>query len=583
MDFDMIQDKYYISRGVRCDEPFFNGSGFRDKFLELCPVITVHNDNDKAKANPVIIKGKEDLSVLLKKGGISRLLRYVDSSIWLRYAINNTSCDSFDSCTDSGEDCDEKCTLYKLFCEVKEFHRRKLYSTNKAIESQEFKTRLAKNSYLETPSNNGGGHGSFVAPFLFHSETEMYMKAEEERIKLGKKSTKPLKWRFLIIDDQATGESVKYKENNDQPRTLPKCQIIQSVLKPYFKIECNGGENGQCKGDCWEKCNEFAKDIEIHEGNKNVTIYLDCATSIEDNKENNTEGAISKIRKTKYDIILMDYLLGEEKWGDTPENRKYATDFLKKIKVFCEEDGEKDLDKEGGKIDWQKIKGPNGAFRIFFISAFTNAVIERMLAEGLGFTEDYWHISRGACPTTTPHLFSYYLIKAMNGQIKKMSDKSDGNIVITLLDLLDLIYKNPEEARATAIKNFNNLLRMRTRYDDLKYDACLDKEGHLIKANMRDQHKSKLVNSLFTDIEHYDNSLWEHVMHLVYLTAFGTIRQWQEMWEEYILIKPYLLRAYNECKASKKEVKEAGDSANPKGMEVIRKIAAYINNLRKQS
>jgi hypothetical protein len=29
-------------------------------------------------------------------------------------------------------------------------------------------------------------------------------------------------------------------------------------------------------------------------------------------------------------------------------------------------------------------------------------------------------------------------------------------------------------------------------------------------------------------------------MHLVYLTAFGTIRQWSDMWEEYMLIKDRL-------------------------------------------
>jgi hypothetical protein len=265
----------------------------------------------------------------------------------------------------------------------------------------------------------------------------------------------------------------------------------------------------------------------------------------------------------------MDYLLGHKK--PESDEREYATDFLRKIKDFCENG----LTKK----EWQKIKGPDGAFRIFFISAFTNAVNERMLAEGLSFTEDYWHISRGACPTTTPHLFSYYLLKAMNGQIRRMSDKAKENVV-TLIDLLYLIFEDPSNARAKAIKNFNNLLRMRARYDDLKYDACLDKDGSLMKtADKRKQSKSKLVNSLFTDIEHYDNALWEHVTHLVYLTAFGTIRQWQEIWEEYRLVKPCLQGAYNERKEN--ESNEA--SANPKAKTVMEKIETYINRLREQS
>jgi hypothetical protein len=573
-----IEGKYYISDGV-VGEPFFNGSGFRSNFPHLFSVTTEPNDDWNAKQFPVIIKGPKDLDKFLKEEGISRFVRYVDSSIWLRYAVNNTNCATFESCTNydcTNYDvtCNEKCSLYKLFREMNEFHKRKLYGTINALESQEFKARLVKNSYLKNPSNVKGGHGSDVAPFLFHSETEMRLNAGRERKKLEEKRTKPLKWRFLLIDDHATDNSVeKDNENKNEPKTLPKCQIIQSVLSEYFTMDCCNNKDNPCFKNCSVHNNKNPL-------SQNITIYLDCATTIEDKRDGNvTEGAISKIRKTKYDIILMDYLLGYEKWGeDQMGQRIYATDFLKKIKDFCE-GKENDPDEE---IDWQKIKGPNGAFRIFFISAFTNAVNERMLAEGLGFTEDYWHISRGACPTTTPHLFSYYLLKAMNGQIKKMSDKSNEKIV-TLLDLLSLIFEKADKARTEAIKNFNNLLRMRTRYDDLKHDACLDKKGHLIKdSKERDHHKSKLVNSLFTDIEHYDNALWEHVTHLVYLTAFGTIRQWREMWEEYILIKPYLLKAYKE-KEDKEKVEQDTDSTNPKAMEVIKYIATYINKLREQS
>ena len=31
--------------------------------------------------------------------------------------------------------------------------------------------------------------------------------------------------------------------------------------------------------------------------------------------------------------------------------------------------------------------------------------------------------------------------------------------------------------------------------------------------------------------------LLEHLTHLVHLTAFGTARQWPEMWEEYLFFK----------------------------------------------
>ncbi|MDR1897954.1 MAG: hypothetical protein LBR10_14310 [Prevotellaceae bacterium] len=502
---------------------------------------------------PIIVFGEKPLKDRIKTGTketTPRHLKFLDSSIWIRYASDDTE-------------------LTKLRKEVEEYAKRGLYNTTNALESREFKARLCSNSWLT--EINGSSHAGDVVPFVFHSETEMHEKAKNEQCE--KLKEKKLKWCFLLIDDHATIESVE-NDSKDKPNILPKCKIIQNVLSEYFNLKCSKGKECECFNKC--SVNNNSKPL-----CKYITIYLDCVTKIKDDK-GKIMGAKSKIKKTKYDLILMDYLLGSEKWNrENKESRKYATDFLKEIQSCCDSRDEK------VKNIWKKIKGPNGAFRIFFISAFTNAVNERMLAEGLSFTEDYWHISRGACPTTTPHLFSYFLLKAMNEQIEKMSDNvADG--IITLLDMLLKIFEKTDKAREKAIKNFNNLLRMRARYDDLKYDACLGIKKRSLEKDEREQYKSKLVNSLFTDIEHYDNALWEHVIHLVYLTAYGTIRQWHEIWEEYMLIKPYLQ------KALKESVKDENDnpqkdthgndiSANPKAKDVMEKIEEYISHLRNQS
>jgi hypothetical protein len=485
------------------------------------------NSTDEIPLKKPIILRCDDISYdELSKQGCCRSINFIDSSIWFRYA--------------------DKTNFSVIEAEIKEYQSRGLYTTTNAQEKCEINSRLAQNSYLN------GTHSGYVVPFVFHSETEMHKLARYEVDKIAK-LTKPLKWRFLLIDDHVTFESAKVATD-----VLPKCQIIQSVLSEYFNLEC-------CKGnecECHKICSKWNHTDHAGKAKKplceNVTIYLDCVTKIEDIKDNEgkttEEGAISKIRKTKYDIILLDYLLGYEK----PSQRSYAIDFLKKIKEFCL-NGE--YEKPDKLIDWKRIKGPNGAFRIFFISAFTNAVNERMLAEGMNFTEDYWHISRGACPTTTPHLFSYYLLKAMNEQIRKMSNKEN---IVTLFDLLTDVYDSKEkQPREQAIQKFNELLKMRTRYDDLKYDACLDIDNEQL---IEDSNKSKLVNSLFIDIKYYDNALWEHVIHLVYLTAYGTIRQWHDMWEEFMLIKPYLKRAGKE-----------------KAEQVIKGIEGYITTLQTES
>jgi hypothetical protein len=133
----------------------------------------------------------------------------------------------------------------------------------------------------------------------------------------------------------------------------------------------------------------------------------------------------------------------------------------------------------------------------------------------------------------------------MNKQIQGLKTNEKDEQFVTLLDLLKEIYcdKNITEKtkpREKAITHFNSLLRMRINYDKLKYDVCLKYDG---TPETDENKKSLLVKSLFTDITHYDNALWEHTIHLVYLTAYGTIRQWTDMWEEYMLIKSNLTKA----------------------------------------
>ena len=65
--------------------------------------------------------------------------------------------------------------------------------------------------------------------------------------------------------------------------------------------------------------------------------------------------------------------------------------------------------------------------------------------------------------------------------------------------------------------------------------------------------------------------LLEHLTQLVHLTAFGTIRQWPEMWEEYIYFK-----AQFDIHQFEKECESARDKFN----KLCEDIESYILNLK---
>ena len=568
--------KYIISNFNQVNNELINDDDYLEKILDTLSSEDIDKSNNKyivVKAKkksfgttddlnfivenckeykPIIIFGIKPLKNLIKTSSDKRL-NFLDSSIWIRYADNK---DDF-----------EKLKVEILNCND-------LYNTYNAKEIKEFRFRIALNSSL---SDIRGDHAKYVVPFLFHSETKMKNKAITTKVKNGKTKNSLLdklkkngkqEWRFLIVDDHATIESVVNAETNGASKDsiIPKCKIINNILSNHFNIKCckcEYNKDGTIKED-----NECRKECQISEkksDENNITIYLDCATKIKDDKETKIEGAISKIEKTKYDLILLDYLLDEKSDG----TRYYAHDFLKKIDIKCKiRDNKEPL----WTVKNNKI-GPKGKFHIFYISAFTNAVHERMLEQGLEYHYKYWNISRGACPTTTPYLFLYYLLKQMISQIEeftKISEEENLKDVTTLLDLLLEIYGRSKKPRERAIRLFNPLLKMRLNYDILKYDVCEDVNCNIFN----EQNASKLVTSLFPDITFYDNAFWEHTMHLVYLTAYGTNRQWPDMWEEFMQVKPYLQEA-------SKKLKNEGNENSSKAIDVINGIEEYINSLQK--
>lgn len=469
---------------------------------------------------------------------------YLDSSIWIRYA-------------------DSRERLGEIKAELQQYA--KLYKTNNAIEIKEFKARMVLNSFLLEL----GDHSQYVVPFVFHSEAEM--KRITDNPQSGVKyriwhhpNAQKLEWRMLIVDDNA------FVREQTNTKSVNKCSVIASILNRDFTVYCdNIDKQERKKCNCSDKADKcpYQKDISTPR-NTNLfypNIYIDCARTISE--------AEVKVKHRRYDIILLDYLF-KEKGGEKEEFKEYGTELLRTLKKQYEDNIHQNdlLLKENDDLElYKQTKGPFGKFWVFFISAFSNAISEKMLSEGMHYNTDYWHIARGACPTTTPELFRYNLYSLLYQQIKDITNvsavKTDNSFskidkrVITLIDLLHYIFADQVSTRDLAMKNFNSLLHLRAHYDILKNDYYMggkDKPG-------AEKNGSPLVQSLFPDLKYYNNAFWEHIQHLIYLIAFGNIRQWNEMWDEYIFIKDVLWEA---------EGKQAGED------NIVRKIEEYIIEIK---
>lgn len=398
---------------------------------------------------------------------VPRYIRLLDSSIWNLYVPVKKA----DFLT-RFETAIQKIVEYQC-----------LYSLKVVRENADFRARLAYNSYL-----SGGDHADNVVPFLFHSETEM----KESRIRnidKVKKYAGALEWRILVIDDHA-----------ETPMSGPDHPVV--IKKDIIEKRLNEIKNAIHAG------------AEDEPGPGPGPFIFDSAQSIKIAK--------GKLKKNRYDIIFIDYLLGKKNEG----GREYGYELLKDI--------------YHNPSHWRDSKGIYDRFWFFNISSFSHTIEERLREQGMAYYSSHWNFARGASPLITPELFLYELSRFLSRQIEVMTELPMSNSkrktrewenkhkrIITLTDLLEAIYQTGTgvSVRRRAAYFFDSVLTLKANYNILQEDL---KKGSL------------LIPSLFPDIKHYNNAFWEHLMHLVYVTAYGSVRQWPELWDEFLFIKPHL-------------------------------------------
>lgn len=436
---------------------------------------------------------------------ISRSYQILDSSIWNKIVPYSAS-KKYEMGGVAG--------LYKAIQEIDLNYQRGLYNLEVAHEYANLNARLAKQAFLS------GSHASGVSPFIFHSESAIKFLINRE---LCKKEETPgyknmsitdkiaeHKWRLLLVDDKASEELTSKEkvkiERKDGLRWNCKLAIIIDLLKSHFIN----------KPDFYVSY----RDVNIIQANDNERngILIEYAETV---------GAAEKaLRRKKYDLILLDYLL--DKGGST----EYGYELLNLIYANIHESNSKEK--------YENVPGPHGRFFFIFISAYTTAVYERLLAEGLNRSEKFWHIAVGACPTNTPNLFLYNLLKLMEKQlvdsgVDKLSAKS-------IYDVVNRIFMKPNEVRSRANKYYQDVLDMHYYYKKMIKDVSFPSDGDIFNT------EGSVLISDFIKRNVDLGGLLEHLTQLVHLTAFGTIRQWPEMWEEYIYFKAQFdLQQFNDC------------------------------------
>lgn len=419
--------------------------------------------------------------------------------------------------------------LVYLIKEIVQNQIAQLYNLYIATEYADLSARLTINNYSDPI-----GHGSYVSPHLFHSEWRM-LKEYQSIIDISVISDR--KWRFLLLDDCAMNSlktlsdvnREEYQANDgDELIISSKMAILKNAIERIhkdFTVSWRYFINGESFKSSY---------------NGNVDIW--CVTNIKD--------AINLLKDYKFDIVFLDYLLSTRSLNESDfyqdgnqadedskreynqyknsSDKEYGYQLLKRIKRLQKKDSD-------------DYRGPLGRQYFMFISAFTTAVDERLRAEGLNRSESFWHIAEGACPTNTPNLFRYYLLKLMKKRIVDscIESVSEEDVSISPSGIYDIVNRifdqgdgSSSEVKTRAIMYYRDVLKLLYYLNRMMKDAEFPSK----EKDVFNVHGSVLFSN---ELIQYPNreGLLEHLVHLVSLVAYGTARQWPEMWEEYLFFK----------------------------------------------
>lgn len=441
---------------------------------------------------PLLVLGSKPLAEF---GATERRAAYLDGGIWCRYADTE----------------DVAVKIREQFAHDQEMG---LYGCNNSKEYLEFWARMLINSRLGTFESST--HGKII-PIAFHSEGEMaketnsMIKQMREEFTARGAARQPLIWKLLLIDDHAT-----------QPLSgcnKTKIDILRDRLAPIFPIE---------DGDGYAPC-----------PTPEVTRpALDSLCLIKLHYSETKDEALQRLKRERFDIILLDYLLNKSATAKDPSSFDTSDELLRELKDAA--------------IYRRGEYGPLRHLWFSNASAFAMALYAKMVATGMSYhMPDCWWMDKGACPVSTPELFRHNLLQFMRHQVEFLSSSFQNpgeSGYSTLFDLLKEIYlpKN-SHVRDSAAQHFSRLLQLKESYallrGDIEYGMNSETDKHFPEKLAANPHKSEIVFSLFPDMTHYSQAFWDHLLRLIYHTAHGSPQDWPQMLVNFKEIKGILHRA----------------------------------------
>jgi hypothetical protein len=485
---------------------------------------------------PILTVGAEDFSDLyaedagevpperryLYKIGFDHRVKFWDSSIWHRYVPLN-------------EDFEKN--LRAVLRQTVQHFQNGLYLSYASLATLEFQTRAMLQSYI--CEAKGGGHGEVVTPFKFHSETFMARKADAlfEALKTvgygEKKLFHTVRWRLLLVDDYAY-KPLRSRLGDAQgtTRLISKRNLIVNLL------------------------NEGMAGFSPLPNDASEDASAGCVFSVADVEEENhsfVAGGLSALRKRMYDVVLLDYLLGEDQ-GGYRGGREYGYDFLHQLEQQIRDDEQPDRPIH---------KGPMGRFWVFPISSFPFAFADKLRQLGMDGYADHWHLSGGGDPITSPALFRYNFLQfvkqqvdecclsegALSGFFQRFSSIRDKNAWRGALELgLQRIRLKQEMLRSDMegrsvfsetmaefvaqdpemMRQMNRLTRFLGQLDTVSYFKLLDEIAEIVglTSNQRAELYNKCEQTFFAEERKCKEQIQKHSEEKPVFELTGTKLRW---------------------------------------------------------
>lgn len=457
--FEELEEEYEELVKPMNNEPWFNEELFERNRIPIIYCITgVSIDNNSVNSNTV-----------------PRSANFMDSSIWT-YCLDESSTPE---------------RVNWVLQSIYSNYQKGYYNTCQAREFVNLNARISQNSYLE--GNDGDvAHGKFVVPFLFHSEYKTRMTLDNIVNNGYSKADEfccGYKWRFLLVDDHAE-DGLSVVGGNAAKKGPSKIDIILDRLRSI-----DGMNVGARKFDSQEKDRD------------DYNIIIEYASNLEECK--------IALKQKKYDIILMDYLLGvkQQQLG-----REYSYELFDSIN---------DL-KANGAI------GPGKRVYFMFISAYVHAIQERLDERLISRSTKDWFIGRGACPLNTPEIFLYHLHSIMQKRVATMLDV-DSKVINGGKNILCQMFDTPDDLNNVCREKFVDLLNLISHVKILVDNDLAQKDK---VEDIWESKDSVLARSIF-EKENLptERAFWEHFRHLCYLMGYELKSRWPEWWEEFHFLK----------------------------------------------